>query len=392
MPFCRTKCSYCNFASDVFSRAVFDRYIARACGEIEQAQQTAERMGGRFERRVDSIYFGGGTPTILEVAQMERIFVTISQTFAVESGTEITMECAPGTLTPAMLDAFARWGVNRVSLGVQSFVDQEAASVGRLHKREIVLDDIARLRDAGISNINVDLIAGLPHQSRESWEQSLDDLIATGVPHASVYMLEVDEDSRLGRELIAGGQKYHAHFVPDDDLTADFYEVACERLNAAGIKQYEISNFARERNESRHNLKYWTRQPYIGFGVDAHSMLHSSGGAIRFSNPDALEKYVAGAAQHCIAVSAEAGLQEAFFLGLRLNRGIDLSEITKEFGGAAVGGYSETLAELVEAGLIECDGTRVSLTGRGRMISNEVFERFVGEERAEALDPVGLPE
>src|SRR5450432_306457 len=193
VPFCKTKCSYCNFASDVFSRAVFDRYIAHACEEIERAHVATQQMGGRFERQVDSIYFGGGTPTILEVAQMERIFVTISQNFGVQSGTEITVECAPGTLTPAMLEAFVRWGVNRVSLGVQSFVDQEAASVGRLHKREVVLDDIARLRAAGISNINVDLIAGLPHQTRESWERSVDELIASAVPHASVYMLEVDE-------------------------------------------------------------------------------------------------------------------------------------------------------------------------------------------------------
>jgi oxygen-independent coproporphyrinogen-3 oxidase len=377
VPFCKTKCSYCNFASDVFSRAVFDRYIVRTCGEIEQAAASAQRLGGRFERQVNSIYFGGGTPTILEVAQMDRIFVTISQNFDLESGAEITVECAPGTLTPAMLEAFRRWGVNRVSLGVQSFVDQEAASVGRLHKREIVLDDIARLRAAGISNINVDLIAGLPHQTRESWEQSLDELIASGVPHASIYMLEVDEDSRLGRELIAGGQKYHAHFVPDDDLTAEFYEVACERLNAAGIKQYEISNFARAGQESRQNLKYWTRQPYLGFGVDAHSMLHSVEGAIRFSNPDALEKYVAGAAQDCIAVSAEAALQEAFFLGLRLNRGIDLAEVANEFGGGAVDSYSDALSELVAAGLLEREGTVIRLNARGRLLSNEVFEKFI---------------
>src|SRR5450432_2254827 len=379
VPFCKTKCTYCNFASDVFSRAVFERYVARLCGEIENAQKTAEQMGGRFERLVDSIYFGGGTPTILEVAQLERIFVTISQNFSVERGAEITVECAPGTLTPAVLDALVRCGVNRVSLGVQSFVDQEAASVGRLHKRDVVLDDIARLCAAGISNINVDLIAGLPHQTRESWDRSLDDLIAAGVPHASIYMLEVDEDSRLGRELIAGGQKYHAHFVPDDDRTAEFYEVACERLNAVGIEQYEISNFAREGNESRHNLKYWTRQPYLGFGADAHSMLRSDEGAIRFSNPDALEKYVAGAAQDCIAVSAEAALQEAFFLGMRLNRGIDLAEIAKEFGEDAVGEYSEPLADLAEAGLIEREGTVARLTARGRMISNDVFERFISE-------------
>jgi oxygen-independent coproporphyrinogen-3 oxidase len=377
VPFCKTKCSYCNFASDVFSRAVFDRYVARVCAEIEQVHKTAAQMGGQFEAAVDSAYFGGGTPTILEIAQLERIFVTMSQNFTVVADAEITVECAPGTLTPATLEALLRCGVNRVSLGVQSFVDKEAASVGRLHKRDIVLDDIARLRAAGISNINVDLIAGLPHQTRESWNQSLDDLIGTGAPHASVYMLEVDEDSRLGRELIAGGQKYHAHFVPDDDLTAEFYEVACERLNAAGIEQYEISNFARRGHESRHNLKYWTRQPYLGFGVDAHSMLHSGKGAIRFSNPDALEKYVAGAGQDWIAVSSEAALQEAFFLGLRLNRGVDLAEVAREFGDEAVGGFSEALAELVEVGLVERDVTVVRLSGRGRMISNEVFERFI---------------
>jgi len=260
---------------------------------------------------------------------------------------------------------------------VQSFVDQETASVGRLHKREIVLDDITRLRSAGISNINVDVIAGLPHQTRESWDQSLDELISTDVPHASVYMLEVDEDSRLGRELIAGGQKYHAHFVPDDDLTAGFYEIACERLNGAGIEQYEISNFARPGHEARHNLKYWTRQPYLGFGVDAHSMLHSAAGAIRFSNSDALEKYVAGAAHDCVEVPSEAALQEAFFLGLRLNRGIDLSEIAKEFGEDAVSGYTESVSELTEAGLLERDGEVVRLTPRGRLLSNEAFERFI---------------
>ena len=382
VPFCRTKCSYCNFASDVFSRAVFDRYIARVCGEIELAQKTAEQMGGEIERRVDSVYFGGGTPTVLEVAQMARVFVTISQNFELERGAEITVECAPGTLTAAMLEAFLRCGVNRVSLGVQSFVDKEAASVGRLHKREIVLNDIARLRAAGISNINVDLIAGLPHQTRQSWEQSLNDLATTGVPHASVYMLEVDEDSRLGRELMAGGQKYHAHFVPDDDLIADLYEIACERVSTAGIEQYEISNFARPGHESRHNLKYWTRQPYLGFGVDAHSMLHSSAsqGGIRFSNPDALEKYIADSVQNCSPVSPEAALQEAFFLGLRLNRGIDLAEFTKEFSPRAVSGYLEPVSDLVQAGLLERDGDVIGLTDRGRLLSNEVFQAFLSPQ------------
>ena len=231
------------------------------------------------------------------------------------------MECAPGTLTPAVVEALQGCGVNRVSLGVQSFVDQEAAAVGRLHKRKTVLDDIARLRAAGITNINIDLIAGLPHQTAESWEFSVEQTIASEAPHVSVYMLEVDEDSRLGRELIAGGTKYHAHFVPDEDATADLYLMACERLEAAGVRQYEISNFARPGHESRHNLKYWTRQPYLGFGVDAHSMLPDSDGgveAVRFSTPDSLETYVAGGPLNRIPVSSQSGLEETFFLGLRL--------------------------------------------------------------------------
>ena len=169
------------------------------------------------------------------------------------------MECAPGTITDEILATLLRCGVNRVSLGVQSFVDKECSSVGRLHTRAITLDDIARLRAGGIGNISVDLIAGLPHQTAESWDVSLGETLATGVPHVSVYMLEVDEDSRLGNELLAGGSRYHAHFVPDDDLTADLYLAACERLGAAALQQYEISNFARPvthgigLRDSRHN-------------------------------------------------------------------------------------------------------------------------------------------
>src|SRR3984893_11993479 len=273
VPFCRTKCSYCNFASDVFSRAVHQSYITRVCEDIEHAADVAEQIRGQFQRAVDSIFIGGGTPTVLDIGQLERLFVTIRSTFVLEADAEITVECAPGTITAPVLESFQRCGVNRVSLGVQSFVDHEAVSVGRLHNRETVMDDISRLRAAGISNINIDLIAGLPYQIAETWKHSLDQVIACEVPHVSTYMLEVDEESRLGREVIAGGTRYHAHFVPNDDLVADFYEKACEKLNHEGIRQYEISNFSREGYESRHNLKYWARTPYLGFGVDAHSML-----------------------------------------------------------------------------------------------------------------------
>src|SRR5271168_3042399 len=246
VPFCRTKCSFCNFASDVFSRAVFDRYVDRVCTDLQNAPQLATDMGANFAPSVDSIYLGGGTPTVLHTTQLERLFVTIRENFNVLPETEFTVECAPGTLTSEILQVFRNSGVNRVSLGVQSFVDLEAASVGRLHKQSTVLDDLTRLRESGIENISIDLIAGLPHQTRDSWQFSLEETIASGVPHVSVYMLEVDDDSRLGRELIAGGTKYHAHFVPDDDLTASMYETACERLNGVGVRQYEISNFARQ--------------------------------------------------------------------------------------------------------------------------------------------------
>ena len=381
VPFCRTKCTYCNFASDVFSRAVFERYVDRVCADIHTTPRVAHQMGGQLDREVDSLYLGGGTPTVLDSQQLERMFVTVRQNFSLGPETEITVECAPGTLTPTVLETLLKCGVNRVSLGVQSLVDQEAASVGRLHRKDTVLDDVARLRGAGISNINIDLIAGLPHQTATSWEVSLEAGIGIGAPHVSIYMLEVDEDSRLGREGIAGGTRYHAHFVPDEELTADLYERACERLQAAGIRQYEISNFAREGFESRHNLKYWKRQPYVGFGVDAHSMLpalRDDLDAVRFSTPDSLEQYMSGTPVQRTEITREAALEETFFLGLRLARGVNLEQVGARFGSSVVGQVGPRIAELVVMNLLERQGDMVRFTSRGRLLSNEVFERFLG--------------
>jgi oxygen-independent coproporphyrinogen III oxidase len=438
VPFCRTKCSYCNFASDVFSKSSYENYVVRLLEDIAHSRLLASKLGYEpsgieddpDSRDVDSIYLGGGTPSILEGQQLLRIFGTVRNEFAVAPEAEITVECAPGTLSPALIETLLLCGVNRVSLGVQSFVDQEAQSVGRLHKRSVVLEEIARLRAAGVANINIDLIAGLPHQTAESWEFSLAETIATGVPHVSVYMLEVDDDSRLGRELIAGGARYHAHFVPDDDTTADFYQRACDVLSAAGIAQYEISNFARtgtkamretslssagiaepENNRSSHNLKYWTRQPYLGFGVDAHSMLdlaepgqsfsrsldantvdHCQ--AVRFATPDSLDAYMNRVPHTLAPVSAEAAVEESFFLGLRLNRGIDLEQLrtrivhfSGEADGAAqasttdpLGPWQSAIGQCVEDGLLEQQGTILRLTARGRLLSNEVFGRFLAEE------------
>jgi oxygen-independent coproporphyrinogen-3 oxidase len=402
VPFCRTKCSYCNFASDVFSKSAYENYVARLLEDITNAPQLAAELGCTFDATADSIYLGGGTPSILDSSQLLRVFAAVRDQFAVTSDAEVTVECAPGTLTPACIDTLLQCGVNRVSLGVQSFVDQEAQSVGRLHNRSTVLEEIARLRASGIHNINIDLIAGLPHQTPESWTFSIAETIATGVPHVSVYMLEVDDDSRLGRELIAGGARYHAHFVPDDDATADFYQQACETLASNGIIQYEISNFARtnsrlERNgssngnESRHNLKYWTRQPYLGFGVDAHSMLpmppHSSENidlrqAVRFANPDSLDAYMNRVPHSVTPVSTEAAIEESFFLGLRLNQGIDLARLQKQIGSWAerADPWDSAIRQCIQEGLIEQEGSRIRLTARGRLLSNEVFARFLIQE------------
>jgi oxygen-independent coproporphyrinogen III oxidase len=380
VPFCRTKCSYCNFASDVFSRAVFERYVDRVCSDIANVERDAADMGGKFEREVDSIYLGGGTPTVLEPTQLQRLFDAVRGQFSVRPDAEVTVECAPGTLSSRLLEALQRCGVNRVSLGVQSFVDREAAAVGRLHKHATVLEDIAHLRAAGISNINIDLIAGLPHQSAESWQESLQQVIASDVPHASVYMLEVDDDSRLGRELIAGGTRYHAHFVPDDDATADFYLSACEMLSAAGISQYEISNFSRAGFQSRHNLKYWTRLPYLGFGVDAHSMLvaaRPASDAVRLATADVLERYVSGSLLQKTTVSSDAALEETFFLGLRLNSGVDLGRVAERFGLPALIPLQAIIADLERQELLERSGNSIRLAKRGRLLSNEVFQCFL---------------
>jgi oxygen-independent coproporphyrinogen III oxidase len=397
VPFCRTKCTFCNFASGVFSRELFDRYVMQVTAEIARADALANSFGGDLEHFVDSIYLGGGTPSVLAPDQLASLFRSVRDNFNVSADAEITVECAPSTLSPEIIGSLVACGVNRVSLGVQSFVDQESRAVGRLHTREITLQDIAHLRASGIHDIGIDLIAGLPHQTAASWRYSVEETLATEVPHVSVYMLEVDDDSRLGRELIAGGTRYHAHHVPDDDLTADLYLAACEVLNSGGVRQYEISNFARGEmrdrlplHASRHNLKYWLRHSYLGFGVDAHSMLSAPQrgephAAIRFATTDDFDKLLAGAPHSRIEVDERAAIEEAWFLGLRLNRGVELLQVHEEFGIDAVERYREPITELVESGLLDVEDGFVRLTDRGRLLSNEVFGRFI-ESRSEAAD------
>ncbi|HUX45297.1 MAG TPA: radical SAM family heme chaperone HemW [Terracidiphilus sp.] len=384
IPFCRSKCTYCNFASGVYPASEHGRYVQRLQEDVAGAGRWAAQLELDLPRTVDSIYLGGGTPSLLEPEWIAQLFQALRGEFSLEPDAEITVECAPGQMAGETLEAMARAGVNRVSLGVQSFIDREAQVSGRLHSRAVVLDDLRRLREAGIRNLNVDLIAGLAGQTFASWQESLEVLLESDLPHASVYMLEVDEDSRLGREMLAGGARYHAELVPSDDAIARMYEVALERLEAAGLKQYEISNFARRGRASRHNLRYWERKPYLGLGLDAASMLREANGdgsgyVLRATMTDDLQAYLAGPEPPETAwLSPERQHEEAWFLGLRRNSGVNLAGLRREFDREPVARMLEAVARLTERELLRSDGKTVRLTPQGRLLSNDVFQEFLG--------------
>jgi oxygen-independent coproporphyrinogen-3 oxidase len=384
VPFCRSKCTYCNFASGVYPASDHAQYVDRLIEDMQKAGKWAARMGVELPRRVDTVYLGGGTPSLLEPALLERLFAAMRSDFDFDPDAEITVECAPGQLADETLAALVACGVNRVSLGVQSFIDREAASSGRLHNRAIVLADVMRLRAARICNLNIDLIAGLPGQTFASWQESLmvmASLADAGVPHASVYMLEVDDDSRLGREMLAHGTRYQAELVPTDDAIAQMYSMAIEALHRAGLEQYEISNFCRPGFPSRHNLRYWQRRPYLGLGLDASSMLLAGRkeSVLRSTTTDDLKAYLKGAEPaETTPLTRKQQHEEAWFLGLRLNAGVDVAAMEREFGTALMAPALEAVARLEENGLLNFDGKTVQLTAQGQLLSNDVFQEFLG--------------
>lgn len=393
VPFCRAKCTFCNFASGVYPQSAMQPYVEALVAQVEHARSWAAARGLVLPQRVDTIYLGGGTPSLLGPEHFARLFGALRAVFSVDADAEITLEAAPLQLEQATLEAAQRAGVNRVSFGVQSFVEGEARATARTHSGAEALGEFARMRREGVPHVSADVIAGLPGQCGESWERSLDGLCGAAhdasLDHASVYMFELDEESRLGAEALRGGTRFGAGLLPREDAVADWYERACDRLPGAGLAQYEISNFAGPGGASRHNERYWLRRPYLGFGVDAHSMLVAdSGEGVRFAVGDALDGFLSGGTwAEPEAVGPVAALEECWFLGLRRNAGVSLAALREQFGAAAVAAYASTLEELTAAGLVQQSvqpgpvqrgraqhaDTIVTLTARGRLVSNEVF-------------------
>jgi oxygen-independent coproporphyrinogen-3 oxidase len=313
---------------------------------------------------------GGGTPSLLDPGHLRDILDAIRATFATELA-EVTLEADPETVEAGKAAGWVGAGINRVSFGLQSFVDEELVAAGRMHRRADIYRAVPILREAGISNISFDLIAGLPYQTRESWRRSLEELAVLEPEHVSVYLLEVDEGSRLGKELLAGGGRYSAGAVPSEDEMAEFYELAQEKLRAAGYHHYEISNWAKPGFESRHNLKYWRREAYLGFGAGAHSF----SGTERWANAHDAAEYVKEIENGRLPMekheklTAESALEEELFLGLRQLDGIDLAQIEREYGVSLAGRFDP----LASAGVVERDGGVVRLAPGRLSISNEVF-------------------
>ena len=356
-PFCAQKCTYCNFASGVFPESLEREYLEALIHEI---------VSQRWEWTPETVYLGGGTPSRMESSALEKLLRSVPGA----PWREATVEAAPGDITPERAAAWRSLGLNRVSLGVQSFVTREAARTGRKHTAAVVEREISILRDEGISNINVDVIAGLPGQTSASWKESLAWLEKLAPPHVSIYMLEVDEDSRLGNEVLLNGKRYGAPDVPSDELTAEFYEMAVRALADLGIERYEISNFARSGFQSLHNLKYWRLEPYAGFGADAHSF----DGITRVENVESAQEYVdcfrVGRSPNAAHSTSNAS-EERFFVGLRLTDGIcPQPEEWRRF--------AQPIQRFIGQGLLAKDGERLRLTDRGVLLSNEVFSEFIG--------------
>ena len=391
IPFCRSRCSYCDFATGMYETGAADRYVGALIQELRDWKEIEPADG------VDTVYFGGGTPSLLSGEQIGRILQAVRARFDVATGAEVTIEMNPGTTAvqspkskvqsplsdaafesesaPSVLTAFRRLGVNRVSFGAQTFDDEALRQLGRTHTADDIRRTFQDLRVAGFVNLNFDLIAGLPGQTMASWEQNLDEALALRPEHLSLYLLDVHEGTPLADQIRRGMRAQ-----PDEDLTAEMYHLMIERVCNAGYEHYEISNFCLPGREARHNTKYWTGVPYYGFGCSAHSY---DGRLRRWSNERDSARYTGliedgrSPIVETIELSEHDARAESMFLGLRMMRGLNMRNFALRFGADPREQFRNDLERFGKAGLIEVDGDLIRLTRHGALLSNEVFAAFV---------------
>lgn len=407
IPFCVRKCLYCDFLSGPADSGEMESYVNLLLREIK------EQMVFYGDHRVVSIFLGGGTPSLLPAREAGRILEQIRAGFAVAEDVEITTECNPGTVTAEKLENYIAYGINRLSVGLQSTDDEELARIGRIHSYRDFLRTYELAREAGFLNINIDLMAGLPGQGLASYRRTLERAVSLSPEHISAYSLILEE----GTPLYVNQKSY---LFPDEDEDREMYELTGRLLGEAGFHRYEISNYAREGYECRHNKVYWRRGDYVGFGLGASSMV----GNVRWKNPDGradyaacverMEEYGSSRDSHCTAYGAKKGaastvrmkkegpqsgafaemlwrtgrcevqsltlqeqMEEFMFLGLRLTEGVDLGEFRQYFGKNAEEIYGKQMGKFMEQGFLEREGRRLKLTPRGIDVSNVIFAAFL---------------
>jgi len=375
VPFCSAICSYCNFNRGLFDADVKARYVGALEREIRTAPFPFETSPA--PRDVDSIFFGGGTPSLLEPSEIARLIDACRSNFQIAGDAEITLETNPETATPERLAAFRKAGVNRISFGVQSFDDEELARLGRIHSARRAREAIQEARAAGFTNLSFDLMLWLPGQSFSSWLRTVDEAVALEPDHLSLYLLELYPNAPL-KEAMARASSQPWAQAPDDEA-ADMYLAGLDRLDLAGFGQYEISNVAKPGFESKHNLKYWRSGDWYGFGCGAHSTVDGWRWRNLASTSDYVRRVEAGeaVAESIAQQSADERFTEAIFTGLRLSEGIDLRGFEARFGRDPWAVYKHELEPFLDGGMMWRTGPRVGLTRQGMLVANEILTTFV---------------
>jgi oxygen-independent coproporphyrinogen-3 oxidase len=382
IPFCSSKCTFCNFSSSVERSSIFDLYARMLWREVDGLRRhlPAQCISvDLLSHMVDSIYMGGGTPALLGAERLNLIVEALRDLLHWGENVEFTIETTPGSVSAGLLRSFRELGINRLSIGAQTFDEQELGATGRLHTVNETVDLVSQARKVGFANISLDLIAGLPHQSKESFRHSLEATAKLRPEHVSMYLFEVDDKSRLGREMVHGGDRYHAAFVPTDDFMADAYGIGCAFLASEGYIQYEISNFALPGFGSIHNQKYWRLAPYLGLGAGAHSF----DGARRWANQVDVRHYLArlqseeSPIDDVRILTPEELSEEFFFLGLRQVKGVDLEVVRQRWSSEFLKRWEDKIEQLCGQGWVIRSGENVRMVREAYLISNEIFQEFV---------------